>query len=424
MGMKILFLSANTEKINIVPVPLGLSYVAAATRSRGHEVRVLDLMTSTDFRLSIRETIDSFNPDVIGVSVRNIDNQMLHGARFLLDDVRDVVLCCRSLRNVPIVLGGAGYSIFPQAVLDYLDADMGIQGEGEWVFPELIERLEKRADLGGVPGLYLKGRGLQGKRAFVHDLDDLPAVDVHGFLSGYDRTLWMPFQTRRGCPLNCSYCSTATIEGRSIRKRSPEKAVSELKCFAEAGFQQFYFVDNTFNLPASYAEELCRQIIRQRLTINWRCILYPGKLEGDLIKLMAEAGCREVSLGFESGCERILRMMNKRFTPEDIRRTSLALARHGIRQMGFLLLGGPGETRESVLESLSFADSLPLDTLKISQGIRIYPYTTLAGIAADEGQIKPDDDLLLPTFYMARGIEDWLKETVRAGLAEHPHWTS
>jgi hypothetical protein len=90
--------------------------------------------------------------------------------------------------------------------------------------------------------------------------------------------------------------------------------------------------------------------------------------------------------------------------------------------MGFLMLGGPGETRESVLESLAFADSLPLDTVKVSQGIRIYPYTTLAIIAADEGRIRHDDQLLAPTFYMIREIEDWLKETVKARLAERPNW--
>jgi hypothetical protein len=86
------------------------------------------------------------------------------------------------------------------------------------------------------------------------------------------------------------------------------------------------------------------------------------------------------------------------------------------------MLGGPGETRESVLESLTFADSLPLNTVKVSQGIRIYPYTTLAKIAADEGRIVPDDNLLKPAFYMVREIEHWLAETVQARKAERPNW--
>jgi len=100
------------------------------------------------------------------------------------------------------------------------------------------------------------------------------------------------------------------------------------------------------------------------------------------------------------------------------------LEKHGVKQTGFLLLGGPGETRESVLESLSFADSLPLNGLKITQGIRIYPHTKLARIAVNEGLVSPEDDLLKPTFYMVRGIEDWLRETLDAWTAERDHWTS
>lgn len=423
-NMRVLLISANTEKINILPMPLGLNYVAAATRNKGHDVRVLDLMSQAESRLPIRETIESFNPDVIGISVRNIDDQNMNSPRFLLDEVKSTVLYCRSISDATIVLGGAGYSIFPDAVLAYLEADMGIQGEGESAFPELLERLEKNTGLAGISGLYIKGRGLQGQRAFIRDLNYLNVSGIQSFTSPYDRKLWIPYQTRRGCPMDCSYCSTSTIEGRAIRKKSPHIVIKEMKGFLEQGFPWFYFVDNTFNLPPSYAKEICRMIINQDLNINWRCILYPGKVDEDLIKLMAKAGCREVSLGFESGCEKILKNMNKRFSPGEIRKTSLMLATYGIQQMGFLMLGGPGETKETALESLSFADSLPLNTLKVSQGIRIYPYTALAKIALKEGLILPDNNLLKPVFYMVRGIEDWLKETVKIWIAERKHWTS
>ena len=422
--MRVLLISANTEKINILPMPLGLHYVAAATRNRGHDVRVLDLMTHEESSRPIRNAIGSFHPDVIGVSVRNIDDQDMNDPKFLLAEVKSTVLRCRRLSDAPIVLGGAGYSIFPEAVLAYLGAEMGIQGEGEFVFPELLERLEKGTGLSGLPGLYLKGIGLQGERTFIHDLSDLDTSGVHGFCSSYDRGLFVPFQTRRGCPMDCTYCSTAAIEGRRIRRKAPRSAVEELKVFVGQGFRRFFFVDNTFNLPSSYAEEMCRAIIRQGLSIDWMCILYPGRVDEGLIRLMAEAGCKEASLGFESGCERILKIMNKRFGLEEVRKTSLMLEKHGVKQTGFLLLGGPGETRESVLESLSFADSLPLNGLKITQGIRIYPHTKLARIAVNEGLVSPEDDLLKPTFYMVRGIEDWLRETLDAWTAERDHWTS
>jgi radical SAM superfamily enzyme YgiQ (UPF0313 family) len=381
-------------------------------------------MIETDTPLSMAETIRSFRPEIIGISVRNIDDQMMEHPRFLLDQVKKVVALCRSHSEAPIILGGAGYSIFPESALHYLEADMGIQGEGEMAFPDLLDRIRRGADLSGTPGLYLRGLGLQGKRKFAKNPDTLPLFDAHGPPRSLppDQERWMPVQTRRGCPMNCCYCSTPLIEGRTIRKRSPETVIEELTHRVDAGFQWFYFVDNVFNSPLSYAKELCSKIVERGLNISWRCIMYPGKVDREMLHLMAKAGCRDVSLGFESGCEHILRNMNKKFTPPAVRQTSEMLKDFGITRMGFLLLGGPGETRESVLQSLDFADSLNLDTLKITTGIRIYPHTALAKTAIDEGVILPGDNLLFPKFYLVKNLKDWLRETVKAWIAHRPHW--
>jgi radical SAM superfamily enzyme YgiQ (UPF0313 family) len=137
---------------------------------------------------------------------------------------------------------------------------------------------------------------------------------------------------------------------------------------------------------------------------------------------MAKAGCEQVSMGFESGSKRILKNMNKRFTLAEIRQISDILSDHGIRRMGFLLLGSPGETRKSIEESLVFADSLKLDSLKITAGVRIYPHTSLAKKAIEEGVISSQDDLLLPRFYLAEGVEPWLRETLKGWATTRPHW--
>ena len=198
--------------------------------------------------------------------------------------------------------------------------------------------------------------------------------------------------------------------------------VAALGQWREAGFSRVYFVDNTFNMPASYAEDLCRVLADADLGLSWRAIIYPKGLTPRLAKQMKAAGCREVSLGFESGSEKILRSMNKRFGIEDVLKTSHLLKAEGIHQMGFLLLGGPGETRRTVEESLSFMDSLPLDAVKLSLGVRIYPDTPLAHRAAMEGRIAQTSDLLFPRFYMAEGLYPWLRETMDALIAERPHW--
>jgi radical SAM superfamily enzyme YgiQ (UPF0313 family) len=422
--MKVLLISANTSDINMPTLPLGLVCVATATKAAGHEAEVLDLLSSQEPQKQVQAAIENMQPEVIGISVRNIDDQSMENTRFMLQEVKDVVAACRAHSQALIILGGAGYSIFPEAALSYLGADAGIQGEGETAFPVLLEKLQKGLRLSEISGIYLPGRGLQGERLFTTNLDSIPIPDEHLWtvpaIAGNE--ILIPLQTRRGCALGCNYCSTATIEGTALRKRSTDVVIEGLARHTAAGFKRFYFTDNTFNMPTSYALDLCHKIIERKLDITWVCILYPGNIEEELMRAMAEAGCREVSLGFESGCDRILAIMNKKFTLTYVRRTSELLAKYKIKQMGFLLLGGPGETRDSVEQSLQFADSLPLDALKISIGIRIYPQTELARTAVAEGLIAPDNDLLLPRFYMVSGLEAWLRETVARWMETRPHW--
>ena len=139
--MRVLLISANTERINMPTPPLGLGLVAAATRQAGHEVTFLDLLSETEPDLAVQRAIEAGCPEVIGISVRNIDDQDMQSRRFLLKPLKSLVVACRARTDVPIVLGGAGYSLFPDAALAYLGADLGIRGEGEAIFPALLERL-------------------------------------------------------------------------------------------------------------------------------------------------------------------------------------------------------------------------------------------------------------------------------------------
>ncbi|MGD8961417.1 MAG: radical SAM protein [Desulfobacterales bacterium] len=422
--MRVLFISANREDINMPALPMGLGCVAAATQKAGHDIAFVDLLTAGDMAPVIKETINEFAPQVIGISARNIDDQVMHSPRFMLDQAKEVVALCRKLSKAPLVLGGAGYSMFPHSALEYVGADMGIQGEGEVAFPALLKHIEQQTDPSGVPGLYLRGQGLQAKRAFIRDLDRLSFPEPSLLLSenSENANYWLPFQTRRGCPLDCSYCSTATIEGHRIRQRSPAAAVRELSRWVEAGFNQVFFVDNTFNLPPSYAMDLCNRLAAATLDIGWRCIVYPCKISEDLVKAMARAGCSEVSLGFESGHNDILRAMNKRFDTGEIRQANQIFTDYGIRRTGFLMLGGPGESRQSVAQSFDFAESLDLDALKITLGIRIYPHTDLAKTAIEEGLIAFDEDLLFSKFYIDRELQDWLNEYVKYRAKNRPSW--
>jgi radical SAM superfamily enzyme YgiQ (UPF0313 family) len=454
--------------------------VATATQKAGHDVALLNLMFEGDPILGIKNSIEDFRPNVIGISVRNIDDQNMLHPQFLLARVKEIVASCRRLSGAPIILGGAGYSIFPESALRYLGADTGIQGEGEVVFPLLVDQIDKGKQVSDLPGVCLpcpppsfprnfpsakagepesiaevdpRLRGGDDRspfrqaadavqvhpspllravsasrtgepplRHFEKNLDDLPLPE-HSFWipPGADqRDLWVPVQSRRGCPLDCTFCSTSTIEGKTVRSRSPERVVKWLAKLWETGNRNFNFVDNTFNLPLTYAKDLCRQVIQTKLDLHLWCLIYPKWIDAELVELMRQAGCHQISFGFESGSDRMLRSLNKQFNRDEVSAISKMFAEAGIERMGFLLLGGPGETKDSVEESLAFADSLKLEALKITVGLRIYPQTPLAETALAEGAIRPDDDLLFPRFYCAPELRDWLLERVAAYKASRP----
>jgi radical SAM superfamily enzyme YgiQ (UPF0313 family) len=419
--VRVLLISANIERINLIPLPLGPALVAAACRQAGHEVSLLNLMFAEDALSALRDCIENFRPRVIGISVRNIDDQNMADPKFLLPPVREVVKTCRNLCDAPIIVGGAGYSIFPESALRYLGADIGIQGEGEAVLPALLDRMAKGAPVSGLSAVYLLAQRPPA-RTFTGDLDAFPLPEFGSWIpSGRDPSeFWVPVQSRRGCGLDCSFCSTAAIEGRSLRARSPQVVVAWIAQLVSAGFTNFNFVDNTFNLPLSYAKEICRRIVDRRLAINFWSIIYPKWINQELVELMARAGCREISLGFESGSDDVLASLNKKFNAQEVKSVAKMFADAGIFRRGFLLLGGPGETRESAEESLAFADALKLDALKVTMGLRIYPGTPLAATALAEGLLGAEDDLLLPRFYLAPQLTDWLPERIAAYKTARP----
>ena len=317
--MRVLLISANIERMNILPLPLGPALVAAACRKAGPEVVLLNLMFAGNTQSAIHDGVERFRPKVIGISVRNIDDQNMANPKFLLPPVREVVRRCHSLCIAPIIVGGAGYSIFPESALRYLGADMGIQGEGEATFPALLERVAKRAPVSGLPGLHLPGQR-PAHRTFASNMDEFPLPESGlwiPFVRGQSE-FWVPVQSRRGCPLDCTFCSTGTIEGHALRRRSPEAIAAWLEQLASSGFTHFNFVDNTFNLPPDYAKELCRKIVERDLAINFWCIIYPKWVDSELVELMERAGCREISLGFESGSEHMLASLSKRFNTDEV----------------------------------------------------------------------------------------------------------
>ena len=205
--MKVLLINATREQINMPVFPIGLSCVASAAAQTGHDVKLVDCTLAPATPDYIKQVTSEFAPDVIGIGIRNIDTQNISAPMFLIKDAADAVKACREVSGAPIVLGGAGYSIYPEAALEFCGADAGIAGEGEAAFPRLLAHIENGGKAADAPGVVRPGAHGAIKRQFERRLDLFPLPGYREWESiGGKENIWIPVQSRRGCPLACSYC--------------------------------------------------------------------------------------------------------------------------------------------------------------------------------------------------------------------------
>lgn len=430
--MRVLLISENRSRENLVPYPLGLAYIATAALQAGHDVRGIDLMFSADADSDIREAVREFEPEVVGLSVRNIDNQEKYSGEFYMPAVRRVTEAIGRETDAPVVAGGAGFTIFPLECLSYLGLELGIVGEGEVSFVRLLESLEKGSDPCIVPGVasLRSGVGNVNRDIPYPDFENSLQPDREVFdVSSYD---WVPgrappfaanLEARRGCHMKCIYCTNPLVEGRVLRLRHPGSVADELESLErDHGLRTVIFTDSLFNYPSAYSSELCREIIDRRLSIGWSCTFTPTNPDAALLGLLREAGCFALSIGNESGSEDMLAALRKGFGKEQVAASVREAKRLGFEVNCFLLLGGPGETRGTVEESIDFVSGLEPDVVRVTVGIRIYPGCELADIALGEGVIEPGQNLLEPAFYLSPAVEPWLRERMLEVCSERPGW--
>jgi radical SAM superfamily enzyme YgiQ (UPF0313 family) len=428
--MKVLLISENRSTTLVSPFPLGLAFISSALRRAGHEVVVLDFMFLEKWEEKLLTALNDFQPDSIGLSIRNIDNQEMRNPVFFLGDHLTIVKAIRKYSIAPIILGGAGFNIHPAGCLRYLDADLGIYGEGEEALPLLLDAM-RGSTLEKVSGAVWKKNDhiIVNPPRYISDPDQWVSPSYGDFdVTAYHETRGelpgsVTVQNKRGCHMKCIYCSTPLLEGKQCRSRDLHQSVSEMASLNnEKNIQRFYIVDNVFNFPLSHAKDFCREIIAQGLKISWQAILNPAFGDEELFELMGKAGCRFISLGNESGHELILKNLRKGFTLENVRKVARLARANGIRYACFLLLGGPGETRDTVMQSVEFVEELSPDLVTLKAGIRIYPGTQLEALARDEGMIRNGQDLLHPAFYLSPAIREWIPDYLEKMVGNRENW--
>lgn len=410
--MKVLVVAANNEQKPDPVVPLGAAMVSGAVRGAGHEVRLFDACFQPDPAASLRVVIAHFQPDVIGLSIRNIDDVCWPRARSYLPYYQQLAEVCRSASPRPVmVLGGSAFTLMPRQYLEALDADHGIVGDGERSFVQLLEQLE----CGKRPS-----KLIQAEASIPTTPTALDLVDLREY---YQRGGALNVQTRRGCSFTCSYCSYPLLEGNNSRTRSIEHVVNELEAgLAQAGGRHFFVVDNTFNHPPDHAFAFCNELIRRRLDFSWTAYISPAGMATGLLDRMAQAGCSSVEFGTDSAAPMTLSALGKSFAAESVIDVSRQARRAGLKFAHSLIMGGPDETLYTLGRTVEVIEQTEPDAVFAMLGVRLYPGTALARRAEREGLIRESEIGIEPVFYVSEAVEPELFSYAVALRERHPNW--
>jgi len=424
MPSRILLISANRCTAPDPVFPLGLTHLTAALRQAGHEVQWFDALTDAELFEAI---CDTFAPDVVGISLRNIDDVLILTRETFYGDLTSLTARIRQRSRCPIIVGGSGFSIFPDLLLDRAGADYGISGEGEQSFVSLIEALETGGEVADIPGLVYRRKGttLVNPRKIGPFTGMIQAIDRPSpITTHYLRTSGvLNVQTQRGCGFRCCYCTYPVIEGRRNRARPVDQVVEDFLQLQALGAKYVFIVDSIFNSTPEHVTKVCEALKRHRVRLSWGCFLRPQGLTPDLMRLMAEAGLSHIEFGSDSFCDDVLRVYGKDFTFEDILVSNELARQNKVDCCHFLISGGPGETRETLQIGFRNARQLQGAVILAVAGMRIYPGTHLFDRACEEGLITDATDLLSPAYYVAPGLtaESVIAE-LRQQAAESPNW--
>lgn len=353
--MKVLLISSNTLEIPYPVYPLGLDHVAESIADR-HEVRIEDI-NALDNPDQLARAIRDFEPHVVGVSLRNIDNTDQTDQRSFVEEYRRLTKLIRRTTPAKLVLGGTGFTLFPGEMMDALGADYGILGEGERL-SGLLEALENDTSTADPPGVVEPGES--AKRPPPIDtpfgrkkLRKSPHLQYYLKKGGM-----LNLQTKRGCPFRCIYCTYPHIEGRKLRLISPQEAAEEALLIEAAGAEYFFITDAVFNADTDHSAAVAEAFIDAGVKIPWGAFFAPLDPPKGYFDLMARAGLKHAEFGTEAMCDTVLKSYRKPFRTKDVFKAHDAALDAGLYASHFFLLGGPGEHPDSIDETLGNIERL------------------------------------------------------------------
>jgi len=373
--------------------PLGLAYLAAAIRERREddEIEIIDAVALKYKSEDLKNHLLRTKPDVVGLGVLT---PMYLVAKETIDMIHETLPDCT------IVFGGPHPSIFPEITLEENpNVDYIVIGEGEWTFVELLDSLENKCDVRDVKGIAYRKNGkivMNEARPFVKDIDELP-IPARDLLP---MELYRPaptyyieapsylMLTTRGCPFMCSYCSK--VFGQTFRHHSVDRILREVNILINKyEAKEIIFRDDTFTINADHVKNLCKAMINQGIhkKIRWTCMTRVNLVTKDLLEEMKEAGCWSIHYGVESGNQRLLNLIKKGITIQQIQNAFKWTREVGIETKAFFMIGLPTETPEETLRTMEFTRELDPDWIQATITVP-YPGTALYNLVKDTDTLK------------------------------------
>ena len=417
--MKILLVYGNTYEF-LSPPPVGISLLTKPLQNAGHKVHVLDFMKVKDTDALLMSALKEHKPEIVGFSLRNMDNQNYKESKdFIPDYTRWVEI---ANRTAPTIIGGSAVMSMPEEIFERVSPTYGMVGQGNKAFPMFLEELENRTSGFETPGIMWREDGIIRRNSGLQDgydnggTIDWSMIDHKRYRKSYFNCSII---TKTGCPHKCLFCDVGTSFGSSWAPRSPQAILEDLNRDAkEYKFNRldYFFIDALFNEPLDWAKDLLETIIKSELKICFSVVIEPTNIDREFARLLRQAGCLMVTSLLNSMDDEMLLRMRRPFTVGSVNRTFELFEAEHVNYMPQFLMGGPGETRATVLKNLSHLKRWKPLLTDAGYGLRIMPKAGLKEIALGEGVINENTDLLKPTFYLSEELQndkEWLDKQVK-----------
>jgi radical SAM superfamily enzyme YgiQ (UPF0313 family) len=392
------YFNSKYKFIGLVAPPLGIAYMAAVLEQNDIAVEIIDAAALEMSWETLESEIKRVSPQLVAVTALTptIDKAL-----------QTAELAKKTCPQATVVMGGYHPTFNYQEMLEKDYVDLVVMGEGEYTMLELVQTLEEGGDLKNVKGIAYQDV-VTPPRPLIEDLDELPFPARHLLPMDHYKILNMKLHTAtlisgRGCPMQCSFCASAALHGNKLRMRSAQNVVDEMEHLIkdhDAGM--IAFMDDTFTLKPSRVAEICDEIMKRDLDTYWGCTARADTLSDELLQKLSDSGCITLFLGVESADQQQLDRVNKQITIDKIRQAFKLSRENDIRTIASVVLGMPGDTKESIERTIKFVRELNPSYALFSLATP-YPGTRFYQEAVQDNLIK---------------VKDWSKYTLLSPVLE------